>query len=104
MIPRKLDARPKAALRRSLSGTDPTLSYNLSIDVQRTMSRLSPRTCKMLAVLLPELSVPEICTATSRSRRRIYQLIQDLKAAFLTSGLAPIAQQHCDAPSGGGRE
>lgn len=65
---------------------DPTMALHISLDVRRVMRRL-PLRLQRLAGLLCELSVAEICLMTGKPRSGIYQMIWELRAAFITAGL-----------------
>jgi DNA-directed RNA polymerase specialized sigma24 family protein len=73
----------EASLAQSLM---PDLDY--SIDVRRVVDQL-PVNLRYLASLLIELTVKEICTKTGRSRSRVYQLVRELRDAFLEAGFRP---------------
>ncbi len=76
------------AFLEQLSFADPTDGFDLSLDVRRVLSRL-PHDLRVLAVLLVQMTISEACIATGKSRSRVYQLIGQLRAAFLDAGLGP---------------
>lgn len=63
-------------------------ALQLSIDVERVLSRL-PYQLQRLARLLSELSVVEVCLAFGKSRSRVYQMIRQIRVAFVSAGLEP---------------
>lgn len=70
----------------SIVGEDPASGFNISLDVQRVLGYL-PAQLQVLAYLLPDLPIGEICAATGKSRSRLYQLIRQLRVAFTEAGL-----------------
>ena len=82
-------------------------ALHLSIDVQRVLRRLPVR-LQRLACLLAELPVSEVCIVTGKSRSRIYQMIRQLRDAFVQAGLAPGTLRKTprsqSAPPSGGSE
>ena len=84
---------------------DEGASLDVSIDVRRVVSQL-PGHLQTLACLLTESSVGEIVLATGKSRSRIYQMIRQLREAFVRVGLNPNTlrrrpRRRCAPPSGG---
>ena len=71
---------------------DSTDALNLAIDIERVLSRL-PSHLEILARLLTTFSIVEICVRTRRSRTRTYQLIRDLRSAFIDAGFRPPASR-----------
>jgi RNA polymerase sigma-70 factor (ECF subfamily) len=67
---------------------DMTALLDLSIDVRSVLRKL-PIRLQRLACLLAELPVNEVCLATGKSRSRVYQMIRQLRTAFLEAGFAP---------------
>jgi DNA-directed RNA polymerase specialized sigma24 family protein len=65
-------------------------SLLLSIDVRRLLEQLQPQ-LKVLADLMVELPVGEIPIRIGKSRSRVYQMIRELRTAFVEAGLHPIA-------------
>jgi RNA polymerase sigma-70 factor (ECF subfamily) len=60
----------------------------MSIDVQRVLTRLSPQ-LQNLAVLLSELPMLEAGARTGKSRSRVYQMTRQLRDAFVRAGFRP---------------
>jgi DNA-directed RNA polymerase specialized sigma24 family protein len=71
-----------------VSRCDPTSALHLSLDVQRVLRRL-PVSLQGLAALLSDTPIHEICVMTGKSRSRIYQMIRQLRDAFVQAGLWP---------------
>lgn len=67
---------------------DPTKALHVSLDVKRVLRRL-PLHLQRLAELLCDLSVAEVCVMTGKSRSRIYQMIWEIRTAFIAAGLGP---------------
>jgi len=65
---------------------DPTQSLLVALDVRRVVLRL-PQHLQLLAELLPELAITEICQRMGKSRSRIYELIREIRRAFIRAGL-----------------
>ena len=82
-------------------------ALHLSIDVRRVLRKLPVR-LQRLACLLAELPVNEVCLVTGKSRSRIYQMIRQLRTAFVQAGLTPGALRKTprsqSAPPSGGSE
>ena len=84
---------------------DVATRLDLSIDVRRVLQTLPVR-LQRLACLLAEMPVSEACLVTGKSRSRIYQMIRQLRAAFVEAGLNPgvlrkLPRSHSVPPSGG---
>ena len=79
--------------------------FDLSVDVRRGLQKLPVR-LQRLAGLLAEMPVSEVCLVTGKSRSRIYQMIRQLRTAFIQAGLAPGALRKAtrsgSAPLSGG--
>jgi RNA polymerase sigma-70 factor, ECF subfamily len=73
---------------RDREGNDPAEDLLVAMDVRRVLQGL-PGPLQMLAGLLTEMGVSEICVVTGKSRSRIYQLIRQLRVAFVQAGLKP---------------
>jgi DNA-directed RNA polymerase specialized sigma24 family protein len=58
------------------------------IDVRKLLTTL-PEHLREVAVLLSEMSVPDVQRHTGKSRARIYQFIDEIRQAFREAGLAP---------------
>ena len=86
---------------------DMTALLDLSIDVWSVLRKL-PIRLQRLACLLAELPVSEVCLVTGKSRSRIYQMIRQLRTAFVQAGLTPGALRKTprsqSAPPSGGSE
>ena len=86
---------------------DVATRLDLSIDVRRVLQNLPVR-LQRLACLLAELPVSEVCLVTGKSRSRIYQMIRQLRTAFVQAGLTPGALRKTprsqSAPPSGGSE
>jgi DNA-directed RNA polymerase specialized sigma24 family protein len=86
---------------------DVATRLDLSIDVRRVLQELPVR-LQRLACLLAELPVSEVCLVTGKSRSRIYQMIRQLRTAFVQAGLTPGALRKTprsqSAPPSGGSE
>ena len=86
---------------------DVATRLDLSIDVRRVLQNLPVR-LQRLAGLLVELPVSEVCLVTGKSRSRIYQMIRQLRTAFVQAGLTPGALRKTprsqSAPPSGGSE
>lgn len=86
---------------------DVATRLDLSIDVRRVLQKLPVR-LQRLAGLLVELPVSEVCLVTGKSRSRIYQMIRQLRTAFVQAGLTPGALRKTprsqSAPPSGGSE
>ena len=65
---------------------DPTRTLDLSLDIQRVLKGL-PLHLQVLAWLLSNSSIKQICDSTGRSRSWVYQMIHQLRDAFAASGL-----------------
>lgn len=63
-------------------------SLETQLDVQKLLSTL-PEHLREVAVLLSEMSVPDVQRHTGKSRARIYQFIDEIRQAFREAGLAP---------------
>lgn len=66
-------------------GEDPTASLEVSVDVQRVLLQL-PHHLQNLACLLSGMPIHDVCTATGKSRSRVYQMIRQLRGAFSDAG------------------
>jgi len=82
------DSGGESALFERARCDDPTERLDLSLDVQRVLGGL-PEHLRRLAELLPELTIAEVCIAAGRSRSRVYQMIVQIRAAFIAAGLGP---------------
>ncbi len=58
---------------------------NTSLDVRRVLDRLPDR-LREVALLLPHMTVVEVCAATGKSRSGVYQLIRQIRDAFVRAG------------------
>ncbi len=63
-------------------------SLELQVDVRRVIASL-PEHLREVAALLSQMSVAEVRRETGKSRPRIYQMIGELRQAFVEAGLAP---------------
>jgi RNA polymerase sigma-70 factor (ECF subfamily) len=68
--------------------SNPDAELDTRITVRTTVSRL-PAHLKHLAWQLSEMRISEICRLTGKSRRRIYQLVRQIRDAFVEYGVTP---------------
>lgn len=61
-------------------------NHDLRIDIEAAVSRL-PVHLRKVALLLREKTPSEVCRVTGKSRSRIYQLIEEIRAAFEDAGV-----------------
>ena len=61
---------------------------DLRLDVEAAVSRL-PEHLRELAQLLSERTPREVSRATGKSRSRVYQMIGEIRAAFIEAGVTP---------------
>lgn len=66
------------------------VNYDLRLDVEQAMSRL-PEHLRALAQMLSERTPREVSRATGKSRSRVYQMIEEIRAAFVEAGVTPAA-------------
>jgi len=95
-VPRKLALRRyrAAALQdaegyragRAISRADSEIE--LRIAIEDVVSRL-PNHLQSLVRQLSEMRITEICRQTGKSRRRIHQLVRQIRDAFTEHGLTP---------------
>jgi RNA polymerase sigma-70 factor (ECF subfamily) len=78
--------------RASQSHTE--ANYDLRLDVEAAVSRL-PEHLQGLARLLSERTPREAARVTGKSRSRIYQLIQEIRTAFMKAGVTSDMLRHC---------
>lgn len=71
-------------LRHRLAAVD----CDLRLDVEAAVSRL-PEHLRELAQLLSERTPREVSRATGKSRSRVYQMIGEIRAAFIEAGITP---------------
>jgi RNA polymerase sigma-70 factor (ECF subfamily) len=71
---------------RTASTVEPEL--DLSLDVAAVVDRL-PEHLRELAIALKDLTPKEAARRLGRSRTRIYQLIQQIRSAFVEAGVTP---------------
>ena len=64
-------------------------SLETQLDVRKLVATL-PEHLREIAVLLSEMSVPEVQRQTGKSRSRIYQLIGEIRQVFEEAGLTPV--------------
>ena len=67
---------------------DLEFELQMGIDVRRVLSGLPPSLQK-LAFLLSEFSVLDVCAQTGKSRSGVYQMIRQMRAAFVQAGFRP---------------
>jgi RNA polymerase sigma factor (sigma-70 family) len=72
---------------------DPFATLELRIDVARAIGVL-PKHLQELAHLLGHMRVSEICQAIGKSRTRVYQMIREMRAAFVYVGVSPVGEQN----------
>ena len=65
-----------------------TADYDLRLDVEAAVSRL-PEHLQMLAQMLAERSPREVSRLIGKSRSRVYQMIEEIRSAFLDAGVTP---------------
>ena len=61
---------------------------DLGIDVRSVLRQL-PKTLQKLAYLLPHLPITEVCLTIGKSRSRVYQMIREIRVAFIDADLGP---------------
>jgi RNA polymerase sigma-70 factor, ECF subfamily len=71
-------------VHRTVSRADAELEARIAI--QTAVSRL-PNHLQSLARLLSEMRIGEICRQTGKSRRRIHQLVRQIRDAFIEYGV-----------------
>ena len=64
------------------------VNYDLRLVVEQAMSRL-PEHLRALAQMLSERTPREVSHATGKSRSRVYQMIGEIRAAFIDAGVTP---------------
>lgn len=64
------------------------VDHDLRLDVEAAVSRL-PEHLRALAQLLSERTPREAARATGKSRSRVYQMIEEIRAAFIEAGVTP---------------
>ena len=64
------------------------VNYDLRLVVEQAMSRL-PEHLRALAQMLSERTPREVSRATGKSRSRVYQMIGEIRAAFIDAGVTP---------------
>jgi DNA-directed RNA polymerase specialized sigma24 family protein len=69
-------------------------NYDLRLDVEAAVSRL-PEHLQGLALLLSERTPREAARMTGKSRSRVYQLIQEIRTAFMKAGVTSDMLRHC---------
>ncbi len=72
----------------AVGGATPLDDPSVSVDVRRVLAGL-PDHLRSLADLLPQMAITEICVVTGKSRSRVYQMIGELRMAFIEAGLGP---------------
>jgi RNA polymerase sigma-70 factor (ECF subfamily) len=70
------------------------VNYDLRLDVEAAVSRL-PEHLQGLARLLSERTPREAARMTGKSRSRVYQLIQEIRTAFMKAGVTSDMLRHC---------
>lgn len=70
------------------------VDYDLRLDIEAAVSRL-PEHLRALAQMLAERTPREVSRATGKSRSRVYQMMAEIRAAFIEAGLTPDVLQHC---------
>ena len=88
----------------SLRPSDATAELDVSVDVRLVVRQLPDR-LQRLASLLAEMPVHDVCLVMGKSRSRVYQMIRQLRVAFIRAGLRPNRAQKTAqsgaAPNGG---
>lgn len=70
------------------------VNYDSRLDVEAAVSRL-PEHLRMLAQLLSERTPREVSRATGKSRSRVYQMIEEIRASFIEAGLTADMLRQC---------
>lgn len=73
---------------------------NTAVDVRRVLDRL-PAHLHELALFLPHMTVIEVCAATGKSRSRVYQLVRQIRDAFVRAGFRPCCPRKAVVSHGG---
>jgi hypothetical protein len=71
---------------------------DLSLDVRRVLDQL-PGHLRTLAYLLPVMPITQICIVVGKSRTRIYQMIRQIRAAFIQAGLGRARRAVSESPN-----
>jgi hypothetical protein len=71
-----------------------TTNYDLRLDVEAAVSRL-PKHLRVVAQLLSVRTPGEVSRITGKSRSRVYQMIGEIRAAFVEAGLTPDLLRQC---------
>ena len=64
------------------------VNYDLRLDVEAAVSRL-PEHLRTIAQMLSDRTPREVSRATGKSRSRVYQMIGEIRAAFVDAGVTP---------------
>jgi RNA polymerase sigma-70 factor (ECF subfamily) len=86
-VQRTRRVRAEASLRESRT-TAVAPELDLSLDVAAAVNRL-PAHLRALAIALQDLTPSEVAHVMGRSRTRVHQLIQQIRAAFVEAGVTP---------------
>lgn len=62
------------------------VNHDLRLDIEQAISRL-PEHLRSLAQMLSERTPREVSRATGKSRSRVYQMIGEIRAAFIDAGV-----------------
>jgi RNA polymerase sigma-70 factor (ECF subfamily) len=68
--------------------SDAALELHLRLDVHRVVASL-PARLRSVALLLGQMPVKEVCERTGKSRSSVYQMIRQIREAFVSAGLTP---------------
>jgi RNA polymerase sigma-70 factor (ECF subfamily) len=75
-----------------LRSYDPVDQLHLRLDVARVVSQLAPP-LQALTLLLAVIPVGEIPSAIGKSRSRVYQMIRQIRLAFIGADLGPTSSR-----------
>lgn len=69
-------------------GADTSADLELRLDIQRVIANL-PEHLRVVALLLHDMTITEICQHTGKSRSGINHFIRQIRAAFAEAGITP---------------
>lgn len=72
----------------TIASDDAGARLDIRLDVQRVLRQL-PDPLQRLAYLLPHLQIAEVCSTLGKSRSRVYQMIRQIRSAFIDADLGP---------------
>jgi RNA polymerase sigma-70 factor (ECF subfamily) len=70
------------------------VNYDLRLDLEAAVSRL-PQHLRAVAQMLSDRTPREVARITGKSRSRVYQMIQEIRGAFVEAGVTPEALRQC---------